>query len=50
VFPSLTIQENLEMGMFQKPKGVKERLEYVTEIFPELRQAPRPAGRLAVRR
>ena len=36
VFPSLTIQENLEMGMFQKPKGVKERLEYVTEIFPEL--------------
>ena len=27
VFPSLTIQENLEMGMFQKPKGVKERLE-----------------------
>ncbi|WP_448810926.1 ABC transporter ATP-binding protein [Agromyces bauzanensis] len=36
VFPSLTIQENLEMGMFQKPKGVKERLEFVTEIFPEL--------------
>ena len=36
VFPSLTIQENLEMGMFQKPKGVKARLEYVTEIFPEL--------------
>lgn len=36
VFPSLTIQENLEMGMYQKPKGVKERLEYVTEIFPEL--------------
>ena len=38
VFPSLTIQENLEMGMFQKPKGVKERLEYVTEIFPELKK------------
>ena len=36
VFPSLTIQENLEMGMFQKPKGVKERLQFVTEIFPEL--------------
>ena len=36
VFPSLTIQENLEMGLFQKPKGVKERLEFVTEIFPEL--------------
>ena len=36
VFPSLTIQENLEMGIYQKPKGLKERLEFVTEIFPEL--------------
>ena len=36
VFPSLTIQENLEMGLYQKPKGIKERLEFVTEIFPEL--------------
>lgn len=36
VFPSLTIQENLEMGMYQRPRGVKERLEFVTEIFPEL--------------
>jgi branched-chain amino acid transport system ATP-binding protein len=36
VFPSLTIQENLEMGMFLKPKGLKESLEFVTEIFPEL--------------
>jgi branched-chain amino acid transport system ATP-binding protein len=36
VFPSLTIQENLEMGMFQKPKGLKERLEFVSDIFPEL--------------
>ncbi|MFD4420741.1 ABC transporter ATP-binding protein [Agromyces sp. NPDC058484] len=36
VFPSLTIQENLEMGMYQNPKRVKERLEFVREIFPEL--------------
>ncbi|TFB52865.1 ABC transporter ATP-binding protein [Cryobacterium sp. TMT1-62] len=36
VFPTLTIQENLEMGMFLKPKGLTERLEFVTEIFPEL--------------
>ena len=36
VFPSLTIQENLEMGMYLRPKGVKERLEFVREIFPEL--------------
>ncbi|MFT2815286.1 ABC transporter ATP-binding protein [Leifsonia sp. A12D58] len=38
VFPTLTIQENLEMGMFQKPKGLDERLEFVTEIFPELKK------------
>ena len=36
VFPTLTIKENLEMGLYQKPKGFKERLEFVTEIFPEL--------------
>ena len=36
VFPSLTIQENLEMGIYQKPKGLSERLEFVTAIFPEL--------------
>ena len=36
VFPSLTIQENLEMGLYLRPKGLKERLEFVTEIFPEL--------------
>jgi branched-chain amino acid transport system ATP-binding protein len=36
VFPTLTIRENLEMGLFQKPKGLKERLSFVVEIFPEL--------------
>ncbi len=36
VFPTLTIRENLEMGMFQKPKGLTERLAFVTDIFPEL--------------
>lgn len=36
VFPSLTIEENLEMGMYQKPKMFKERLAFVTELFPEL--------------
>jgi branched-chain amino acid transport system ATP-binding protein len=36
VFPSLTIQENLEMGVFQKPKDLKHRLEFVVDIFPEL--------------
>src|SRR3546814_8905496 len=36
VFPSLTIEENLQMGLYQNPKAYKERLEFVTEIFAEL--------------
>jgi branched-chain amino acid transport system ATP-binding protein len=36
VFPSLTIEENLQMGLFQNPKGYTERLEFVTGIFAEL--------------
>jgi branched-chain amino acid transport system ATP-binding protein len=36
VFPSLTIEENLQMGLFQKPKSYNERLEFVTSIFAEL--------------
>ncbi|SDR11782.1 ABC transporter ATP-binding protein [Thermostaphylospora chromogena] len=37
VFPSLTIEENLEMGAFQVPKKFKERFEFVTELFPTLK-------------
>jgi branched-chain amino acid transport system ATP-binding protein len=36
VFPTLSIRENLEMGLFQKPKELTERLAFVAEIFPEL--------------
>jgi ABC-type branched-subunit amino acid transport system ATPase component len=36
VFQSLTIEENLQMGLFQKPKIYAERLEFVTSIFSEL--------------
>jgi branched-chain amino acid transport system ATP-binding protein len=36
VFPSLTIEENLQMGLFQNPKTYPERLEFVTSIFAEL--------------
>ena len=36
VFPSLTIEENLEMGVFQNPKKFDERFEFVTSIFPDL--------------
>ncbi|MFD7078371.1 ABC transporter ATP-binding protein [Nocardioides sp. NPDC059952] len=36
VFPSLTIEENLEMGCYQAPKKFAERFEFVTGIFPAL--------------
>jgi branched-chain amino acid transport system ATP-binding protein len=37
VFPSLTIEENLEMGAYQKPKIFRERFEFVAGLFPALR-------------
>jgi len=36
VFPSLSIEENLQMGLYQNPKIYAERLEFVTGIFAEL--------------
>lgn len=36
VFSSLTVSENLEMGVYLKPKMFKDRLEFVTEMFPRL--------------
>jgi branched-chain amino acid transport system ATP-binding protein len=36
VFPSLTIEENLQMGIFQQPKHYAERLDFVVSIFAEL--------------
>lgn len=38
VFPSLTIEENLEMGAFQAPAKFKERFEFVCELFPALKE------------
>ena len=48
VFPSLTIQENLEMGCYQAPKKFTERFAFVTDLFPALgeRRAQR-AGQLS---
>ncbi|GAA1182676.1 ABC transporter ATP-binding protein [Ornithinimicrobium humiphilum] len=37
VFPALTIRENLEMGAYQRPQTVKDGLEFVTGIFPPLK-------------
>ncbi|WP_436794893.1 ABC transporter ATP-binding protein [Actinospongicola halichondriae] len=36
VFPSLTIEENLEMGTYLEPKRVNERFEFVFDLFPRL--------------
>ena len=36
VFSTLTVSENLEMGVFLRPKAFRERLDFVTELFPRL--------------
>jgi ABC-type branched-subunit amino acid transport system ATPase component len=36
VFPSLSIEENLEMGVYQSPKRFSQRYEFVTGLFPTL--------------
>jgi branched-chain amino acid transport system ATP-binding protein len=48
VFPSLSIEENLEMGLFQRPRDFAERFEFVTTLFPELKKRRRQrAGSLS---
>jgi len=48
VFSTLTIEENMQMGMFQRPKDFAQRFDFVTSLFPELgkRRAQR-AGSLS---
>jgi branched-chain amino acid transport system ATP-binding protein len=36
VFPRLTVEENLEMGLYLRPKKFKQRLVEVCELFPLL--------------
>ena len=36
VFPSLTINENLEMGAFVRRDGLRDRLERVYDLFPDI--------------
>lgn len=48
IFPSLSVQENLEMGAFLKPQNVKRMLAQVYEFFPPLHEKRRqPAGELS---
>ena len=37
VFPRLTIEENLQMGLYNAPKKFDERFDYVAELFPALK-------------
>ncbi len=45
VFPSLTVVENLEMGGYNRKSGVRERIEELYELFPDLRPAARRPAR-----
>lgn len=36
VFPSLTIEENLQMGSFQAPRKFAQRFEEIVDLFPTL--------------
>lgn len=48
VFPHMSVEENLEVGAYLHRRGVKERLQKVYEIFPELHaKRNRPAGLLS---
>ncbi|MCF6745318.1 ABC transporter ATP-binding protein [Blastococcus sp. KM273128] len=48
VFPSLTIEENMQMGAYLRPKVFRERFDYVTELFPMLGERRRiKAGSLS---
>ncbi len=48
VFPSLSINENLEMGAFIRRDGLADRLEHVYEMFPDLTSRRRDtAGKLS---
>ena len=38
VFPSLTIEENMQMGLFLRPQRLAERLEVIYDLFPVLAQ------------
>lgn len=37
VFPSLTIADNLEMGVFQEPEKFEEGIDFVVTVFPDLK-------------
>ncbi len=50
VFPTLTIEENLRMGLYLRPQKLTERLAAMWDLFPVLHDRSQPARRCAVRR
>jgi branched-chain amino acid transport system ATP-binding protein len=36
VFPSLTVEENLEMGLYLRPEKMKDRMSVIGDMFPRL--------------
>lgn len=48
VFPTLSVKENLEIGAYLKKKQMKEGMEHVYSMFPDLEKAAkRQAGTLS---
>ncbi|MCK1802507.1 ABC transporter ATP-binding protein [Nocardia zapadnayensis] len=48
VFTTLTVEENLQMGIYLRAKQFDERFDYVTTLFPELgRRRTQRAGSLS---
>ncbi len=48
VFVSLSVQENLEMGAYLRRDGVRERMDEIFAMFPDLAEKRRqPAGSLS---
>ncbi len=48
IFPSLTVQENLEMGAYIRPHRVSDMLDQIYEFFPPLlEKRQQPAGQLS---
>ncbi len=48
VFPSLTVEENLEMGAFLRDSGIAQQKAKVFDLFPPLKDKRRqPAGTLS---
>jgi len=48
VFVNLSVQENLEMGAWTRSTGIKQKIQQMYELFPDLRTKKRqPAGSLS---